>query len=172
MGMDLVCRVMYEAQQDYFAYVVPLGNGENPTCPTFNHILTKVLTYRVASLSPLPSPWYLLTGAPKILQGRRSEPETSPRGQAGAVPTFNAHADSLLMRRFRDSPFSKISEMTAGHEATIPKHNGKEVCLAWALKGSCSASCRRKDQHVRYPPAVMTKLHQLLTTCGVANPQE
>ena len=62
--------------------------------------------------------------------------------------------------------------MTSGHESAIPKHGGKEVCLAWALKGACSATCRRKDMHVEYPPSVMTKLHAFLTTCGVVNPLE
>ena len=113
-----------------------------------------------------------MAGAPKVLGSHREAPEASPRRQAGAVATFNAHPDTLLMSRFRDSSFSKISEMAAGHESSIPKHAGKEVCLAWALKGACSASCRRKEQHVRYPANVMTKLHEFLTTCGVTNPQE
>ena len=157
--MDLVCRVLYEAQQDYCACVAPLSNGDNPDVPSFNSILTKVLTHRAASLSPLPSPWHLMAGAPKVLGSRREAPEASPRRQAGAVATLITHPDTLLMSRFRDSAFSKISEMAAGHEGSIPKHAGKEVCLAWALKGACSASCRRKEQHVRYPAGVMTKLN-------------
>ena len=174
VGMDLVCRVLYEAQQDYFAYVVPLGNGQNPACLSFAAILSKVLTYRVASLSPLPSPWYLMAGAPKIYRQRPTGQgsEAGPRSQSGAVATFNAHPDSLLMQRFRDSEFSKISDMLSGRDVTIPKHAGKDVCLAWALKGSCSARCSRKEQHVRYGPRVLSQLHELLTTCGVANPQE
>jgi hypothetical protein len=59
-----------------------------------------------------------------------------------------------------------------GHSPTIPKHNSKPVCLAWALKGECSATCKRKEQHVRYSQAVCSKVHALLDDCGVENPQE
>ena len=171
VGMDLVCRCMYDAQQDYFEYVGKLANGAAPACPTFSRLLSSIMTYRVGNLSTLPAPWYTMTGAP---QPRRNALENRPsaRSQAGAVATFNAHADDELMRRFRDSEFRTIGSMLTGHEDQIPKHGGQEVCLAWALKGQCSATCRRNRMHVRYPRGVVTKIHDLLTTCGVANAQE
>ena len=59
-----------------------------------------------------------------------------------------------------------------GHNPTIPQHNGKPVCLTWALKGVCSTSCKRKSNHVVYPPGVVNKLHVLMDTCGVAQSQD
>ena len=75
------------------------------------------------------------------------------------------------MRRFRDCPHTTIGAMMQGHDPEVPKHNGKAVCLTWALKGACSATCKRKDQHVRYGRSVNQAIHGLMDTCGVANPQ-
>jgi hypothetical protein len=72
------------------------------------------------------------------------------------------------MKRFRDSEFSTVNAMIQGKNATVPKHNGKAVCMVWAFKGECSASCKRKDQHVKYSEATNRSLGQLLTKCGVA----
>ena len=55
-------------------------------------------------------------------------------------------------------------EAASGDE---PKVIGKSVCLTWALKGTCSAKCKRGKQHVRYPLAVVKKIHQFLTDAGV-----
>ena len=62
--------------------------------------------------------------------------------------------------------FAEIDNQDQNH------YNGKDVCLTWALKGSCSSTCKRKQAHERYTQAVNNKIHELLTTCGVANPQE
>ena len=171
--MDLVCRVLCEAQQDYFAYVVAKGNGTDPATPSFDAILNKVMTYRVESLSPLPSGWYLLMGAPRVRGNNRPNPtSTSPRAQAGAHPTDNNHADERLLLRFQESGHASIQSLIAGHEGDVPKLGGDPVCLTWALKGRCSPTCRRGAQHVRYPARTISQLHGFLTTCGVANPQE
>jgi len=52
-----------------------------------------------------------------------------------------------------------------GHNAEIPKHGGKEICLVWALKGKCQQNC--KCMHTSYPRSVVTQIHALLDTCGV-----
>ncbi len=150
-----------------------LANGVGGGCPTFEHIATKVLTYRTGSLSELPASWYTLLNAPRPDRPTRpaGEPKSS-RSQAGTVATFNANPDARLVSRFGESGHATISAMMQGHDASIPKHKGKPVCLVWALKGECSASCKRKDQHVRYPGDTTAKIHDLLTKCGVANPQE
>ncbi len=62
--------------------------------------------------------------------------------------------------------------MMEGHSPTIPQHNSKPVCLSWALKGECSAACKRKEQHARYSQAICAKVHTLLDECGVVNAQE
>jgi hypothetical protein len=38
----------------------------------------------------------------------------------------------------------------------------------WALKGKCSGTCKRKAMHKSYPRSVVTQVHALLDTCGVA----
>ena len=75
------------------------------------------------------------------------------------------------MERFRDCPHNSISAMLEGHDVNVPKHNGEAVCLTWALKGRCSASCKRKAQHVRYSRSVNQAIHSLMDSCGVANSQ-
>ena len=174
VGMDLVNRVLFEAQQDYFQWATAVANGQTGvTIPTFGTIRQKVLSYRVDSLSPLPAGWYSMVDAPlSSRRARGTTTETSPRQQAGAVATFNRDADPLLMRRFRDSSHTTISGMMEGKEVTVPKHANKDVCLVWALKGQCSATCKRKDQHVRYSRNTTTQLHQFLDACGVPNPQQ
>ena len=38
IGMYHVCRVLYEAQQDYFCYASAAASGAGAVCPTFQHI--------------------------------------------------------------------------------------------------------------------------------------
>jgi hypothetical protein len=61
--------------------------------------------------------------------------------------------------------------MIGGRTLTFPQHAGKPVCMAWALKGSCSSSCKRAAQHVRYSQDTVRALHTFMDDCGVANPQ-
>ena len=61
--------------------------------------------------------------------------------------------------------------MVQGKDVKIPEHAGKALCLTWALRGTCSTTCKRKEQHVRYSRATVTKLHEFLDKCGVPNPQ-
>ena len=75
------------------------------------------------------------------------------------------------MQRFRESGHGTISAMIGNHEVEYPKIGGKEVCLTWALKGSCVTGCKRKDLHVRYGRPTIQKLHALMDACGVANSQ-
>ncbi len=168
-GMDHVNRVLYEAQQEYFTWAMGKGAGRNPAVPDFMSIQGKVTTYRVASLSPLPASWYTLLGAP--LSSPRGEQGT-PRAVSGSVATVYQNPDRNLIVRFRDSTHTSIGSLMEGHEVEIPKHQGREVCLTWALKGSCSANCRRAAAHTRYPASVNAKLHSLLDACGVANPEQ
>ena len=174
VGMDLVCRVMFEAQQEYFHYSRELAAGNAPACPTFANIENAVITYRVSSLSPLPSLWYQKLDAPT--NSNRPAPSratgTSARSQAGVTQVFNAHAERRLLSRYTESGHSTISALLQGHDVTVPKHNGNPVCLTWALKGECSSGCRRKNQHVRYSRGTNQAIHALLDACGVANAQE
>jgi hypothetical protein len=175
VGMDLVCRIMYEAQQEYFmwanavATAMPGAHAAVPL-PNFTRLINAVLTYRTDSLSILPGSWYAMidAGAPTSSRRPATVSETSPRVQAGSASTFNGTADSRLMRRFEGSPFQSVTAMMDGHDAVIPKHSNKEICLVWALKGKCSSSCKRKAQHKAYPRSVVTQIHALMDACGVA----
>ena len=174
VGMDLVCRVLYEAQQEYFEYVNGLAGGRAVTVPTYSNILGRVRTFRAASLCPLPASWYALVDAPSDPNRRSANNPNRGEGSATrprAGPTFNTHADRGLLRRFRDSGHATISDMMRGHSPTIPTHNGQEVCLAWALKGECTAACRRHGNHVRYGRNTNQEIHGLMDTCGVASSQ-
>ena len=169
VGMDLICRVMCEMQQDCFAWLASIASGRHGVgVPDFRVIISRVMTHRADSLAPLPLPWHNLPTAPM----REREAKAPARKELlGTVPTFNAKGDKKLLSRFKDSGHANISAMTAGHDVEIPKHNGSPVCLVWALKGSCSASCKRKEQHVQCGQATNRKLHELMDACGVANPQ-
>lgn len=178
-GLDLVLRVAYELQQDFFSYLNQKAVDDTTTEPTFQHIKDKVLSFRADALSPLPPSWYAkmnmppaqrgsgMAGAPEQVDGR-----PTMRGTAGVVGGTNAHADQALLARFAGCGHTSIKELMEGHTTTIPKQGGKEVCLAWALRGSCTRACRRADMHVRYSAATVRKLNQLLTDCGVTATQD
>ena len=173
LGMDLVNRVLFESQQEYFDYINRLARATAatmPACPDFRDIRNKVETYRVSSLSPLPSSWYTMVDAPAPASDRRPtrEQARSPAGRAGAVPTFNTWADRTLMARFRGSGFSNIKSMMEGKDVAIPKIGGKNICLVWALKGGCGSDCKRHLLHTKYERETIQELHKFLTDCGVS----
>ena len=81
--MDLVCRIMFEAQQEYFmwandAAVAAPGGAPVVGLPDFARLKNAVFTYRADSLSPLPGSWYSMMGVAPA--GRRPIEErlTSP----------------------------------------------------------------------------------------------
>ena len=172
-GMELVCRVLYDMQQDYFEYLSRAAMGP-AVPPTFATVVGLVRTTRISSLSPLPAAWYSMLSCPQpsgpvgILPPATAPAQLRTGGGGTTGPEVNAHADRRLMARFRGCGHANISDMVGTHTVTYPKQGGKDVCMAWALKGSCAANCRRKDQHVRYNQATMTALHKFLDDCGVA----
>jgi hypothetical protein len=178
VGMEQLCRVMFDMQQDYFSYLAKCSNPllANPPVPMFDNIIRLVTTSRTASLATLPTHWYLLVDCPKphaLTGGTVANRQTTPAAMrvTSQGPTVNAHADRTLLDRYKSSGHSNITTMLGGRGLEIPKHAGKPVCLAWALKGSCAANCKRASEHVRYNKTVVQALHALLDACGVANPQ-
>ena len=126
---------------------------------------------QVNKLSSMPAAWHSLASAPaNPIRHMRDldEPPTSTRAQAGAVTKPNNSVNPKLLNRFASCGSASISHMMEGHNPTIPKHRGKEICLTWALKGGCGSTCKRKDQHVHYPPAVVQSIHEMMDACGVA----
>ena len=71
------------------------------------------------------------------------------------------------MARFSGSRFNNIKDLLEAYNGDEPKHNGKPVCLTWALKGACGRRCKRREAHVRCPATVNNKIGQLLTDAGV-----
>ena len=162
---------MCEAQQGYFSWMQNKGaNVAGVMVPTFEDLIDKALTHRVSGLSMLPASWHLMiqAGAPQV-RNPTSATSGSTAANAGVtrVPTFNAWADEALMERFRSGRLQTISESVEAASGDKPKVNGRTVCLTWALKGTCNAKCKRGKQHVRYPPAVVKKIHQLMTDARV-----
>ena len=120
----------------------------------------------------MPAAWYAYIPGEARERTPRQREAPSPRSVAGTVSTFNNDPDQRMLQRYQASGHSSINAMMEGHSPTIPQHNSKPVCLSWALKGECSATCKRKEQHVRCSQAICAKVHSLLDACGVANPQE
>jgi hypothetical protein len=169
-GMDRFNCVLYEAQQDYFRWASKTARenwaAHRPAAPTFDKIIDAVLSFRVSSLSELPTQWYDLLEVPPS-RNDRAKQDRMPRQQAASNAVLNPHTDPAVLKRFRESEFTIISNMMEGKDVTIPKHSNKDVCLVWALKGECSAGCKRKAQHVRYSQATNRSISELLTKCGV-----
>ena len=131
-------------------YVNALIAGKNPACPDFVHITDAVGSSQVTTLLVCPATWYSLLPAASL--PATAEPRQDPHHASGSVGVFNSNADARLVERIRSTGHTRISEMTNGHDVKAPKVNGKEICLVWDLKGSCSSSCSRKDQHNFYSP--------------------
>ena len=175
-GLDLVCRVLYEAQQEYFHWAqrVAAAGPAGIVTPTFDAILDKVVTYRPNSLNQLPQPWYRMVDAPDRADASRAPDRESrtPRGEAGSATVVNSFVDRQLMQRFSSCGHSTINSLLGGRGADIiPKYKNHAVCLTWALKGECTSGCRRRHQHVRYPRSVNQAIDAMLDTCGVADPE-
>lgn len=170
-GLETVCRVMFDMQQDYFAWLGAAGVGPTPV-PDFHQLINMVQTSRASSLSALPSGWYLMVTCPRPSMSRAPEvPPTAPpalREQTNSVPVVNTKADARLVQRYADSGHSSIKAMAGDRNLAIPKHNGQPVCLMWALKGACNSNCKRKALHVNYGRATVSSIHEYLTSCGVA----
>jgi hypothetical protein len=66
--MDRVNRVLYEAQQNYFRWASRTARenraAHRPNAPTFDKIINAVLSFRVSSLSELPTQWYDMLEVP------------------------------------------------------------------------------------------------------------
>ena len=173
VGMEHVCRVLYEFQQDYFQHLNKLATGTaGGHVPDFSHIVDKVQSFRVSALSTLPSTWYShlksveVRGAPRSASGSTAASTGTTREQSGTGPRTNPNPDQTLLTRYRDSGHSAIRSLLGDHDYTLPKVNGQEVCLSWALKGHCTNSCKRKAMHKAYSRDVIGKIHSLLDTCG------
>ena len=172
VGNNYVARVLFEAQQDYFSYVRKAARKADATVPDFERIIEAVTTYRPSSLADIPQSWRLLPNYPfSKTPEERSSASSGNRPTSPTTPVTNPHTDSKLVTRFRLGGFTSIKAMMEGKDATIPSHRGKPVCLVWALKGECNATCKRKDQHIDYPATVTKAIHSMLTKCGVPDPQ-
>ena len=139
--MDLVCRVLFDIQQDYFAFVLDTAAGRAPATPTFENLSKLVHSFRVNSLSALPAPWYDMIDAP--VNGRakrekrgRAEVEPTPRTNAGACSVMNPYADEKLVKRFKASGHKNIRDMVKGHNVDAPKQGGKEPACPGPVRDS------------------------------------
>jgi hypothetical protein len=174
-GMDLVCRVLFDMQQDYLFYVSRVAAGLPATVPDYSKLVGLVQSERAQSLSPLPDHWYSLATCPQP-HGRANRTAApgaaaTPRAAGSAVRAVNLNVDHRLQDRFKQSGHPSITALLGGKTVDVPNHGGKPICLAWALKGQCSTNCKRAGQHVNYGRAINQQLHGILDDCGVNNPQ-
>ena len=179
-GMDLICRVLFDMQQDYFMYLSAQAGkqpGDVPAvAPTFQGVIDAVSSSRAERLSPLPITWHSIRSCPK---GRgpaaAAAPPNSPAAMVpppiASVTVVNPHADRRLLKCFKDSGHATITAMVGGRDGEFPKHGGKSVCMSWALRGSCTTTCKRASQHSRYNPVTQKALHDFLDFCEVAGTQ-
>jgi hypothetical protein len=171
-GVELLCRIMYDMQQDYFFYLNRLGLGQDADVPMFEKVLGLVATQRAQVLAPLPAHWYSMVDCPRLRQlGVTSTPATAPpkmRVATSGVSSVNPHINRRLVTQFKDSGHSSITAMVGNHKLEFPKQGGQSICVQWALKGTCSAACKRASQHVRYNGETVKALHKLMDDCGVA----
>jgi hypothetical protein len=175
VGMELICRIMYELQQDYFSWVNKASTEPiTPTAPTFERIVFAATTYRAATLAPLPNHWYAMLSSPgsvPVAPGAVA-PAAPPAAARPAASTLitNPHADARIKQRFADTGFGTITELIAGRSIEYPKWNGKPLCAAWILKGQCTSACKRAAQHTRPNAGINKAAHDFLNACGVPNP--
>ena len=113
VGMDLVCRILWELQQDYFNHVNLPAADETREIPTFAYIRDNVRSSRVDRLASLPISWYSMVGAPSR-RGNPTSAESNVRSSRGVVAAINPHVDRRLVQRFSTSPHSSISAMMQG----------------------------------------------------------
>ena len=64
-GMELICRVMYDMQQDYYQYLSNMAAAVPGAPPTFAAVIKLMQTYRAESLTPLPAHWYQIIDCPR-----------------------------------------------------------------------------------------------------------
>jgi hypothetical protein len=174
VGMELICRIMYDMQQDYFYYLAKLVSNGAAAVPDFDKVIGLVATQCVEALSSLPRHWYALVGCPfpRVAAVTPATPNTAPAemhtGTGASSPVVNANPDRRMMNRFRDGGYANITAMVGSRTLTYPKQGAHTVCMSWALKGACNSNCRRAVSHVRYTAATNTAIHSFLDQCGVA----
>ena len=112
-GMELICRVMFDMQQDFFMYISKTSAGILCAAPVFMRVVSLVSTYRADSLSALPAPWYSMLSCPRHASAPiNAAPANAPpeiRSTGGGTGTVvNAKADQRLLKRYKDSEHPSI----------------------------------------------------------------
>ena len=62
--MDVICRIMFDMQQQYFLYMQTLTRSGAATAPTFTALIDLVNTFRATNLCTLPFPLVSHHGSP------------------------------------------------------------------------------------------------------------
>ena len=98
------------------------------------------------------------------------KPKTGDGEEKRSKAVTSTNPDEALMQRFRNSGHATISSLLGAKTVdaiTYPKHNGKDACLSWLLKGRCTTGCSRSASHVQPSNTVKVATHQILNDCGV-----
>ena len=139
---DLIGRVFFDIQQDYFGWLALARNNPTTEVPSFQQQIKLIKSHRASALPSMPTLWYSMFK--EIQPADEKKPTSAGPARSGSQSTVNSHADTGLINRFKDSGHTAISAMTKDKDFTVPKVSGTDVCLSWALKGQCTTTCKRK----------------------------
>ena len=87
--MELICRVMYDMQQDYYQYLSNVAAAVPGAPPNFAAVIKLVQTYRAESLAPLPAHWYQIIDCPRSRAPAKANP--SPASNVPRASSSNSH---------------------------------------------------------------------------------
>jgi hypothetical protein len=85
-GLELVCRIIYDMQQDYFLYMSHVGRGEAYDIPTFTKLIDMVSSNHATSLTNLPQACLVLQAQMSCSQEVSTGQCCNPGSSALAIP--------------------------------------------------------------------------------------
>jgi hypothetical protein len=90
----------------------------------------------------------------------------------GGDQVINTGINTALKKCWAESGHKTITEMLKGapknKPVVLPKVGLDNVCLTWALKGSCYENCCQKATHKHYGDAVHKRIYEVMDKCIVA----
>ena len=156
-GMDIVCRVLFEAQQSYFAWCSRVVSQKGGAARLdLSDISGKVGTFRADSLSRMPAIYYTMMEAPRTdpnpePRGRGNNRRNSPRDRSGSTTDFptvrrtaciSVASETLVTQPSRalwkDTPWRSLSTLDRTSASLGPSR--ESVPLAAVVPQSTSAT--------------------------------
>ena len=133
------------------------------TMPDYNSVHELVMRSHWSLISHIPSR-YMKKVDPKRVRGGGEEEETAPGNPQGGSPkrnepVTNPSPNSTWVEKYKESG-KKIADL----RPHAPKDGSTEVCLSYHLRGTCYATCARKDTHKQLAGGPLRAMHSLVNT--------